>query len=179
MRNVMAGRMRKSKLFLTDPRGFVDELARQIGTHVKRAARRKMRPVIRLNGTSDLPWENLRTSDGQSLMTLYPDVIFYDYTKNHARMLARRQPLNYHLTFSRSELNDADCLRVLANGDNVAVVFDTRKGAALPDTWNGYRVVDGDANDLRFLDPRGVVVGLRAKGDAKHDAHGFVVPCAA
>jgi hypothetical protein len=35
--------------------------------------------------------------------------------------------------------------------------------------------VDGDKDDLRFLDPQGVIVGLKAKGDAKHDDTGFVI----
>jgi hypothetical protein len=38
----------------------------------------------------------------------------------------------------------------------------------------GMSVVDGDADDLRFLDGRGVVVGLKAKGPAKKDTSGFV-----
>lgn len=37
-------------------------------------------------------------------------------------------------------------------------------------------VIDGDLNDLRFLDPKGVVVGLSAKGSlAKNDKSGFVI----
>jgi len=44
----------------------------------------------------------------------------------------------------------------------------------MPNTYAGAPVVDGDASDLRFLDPDGVVVGLKAKGDAKKDTSGFV-----
>lgn len=64
---------------------------------------------------------------------------------------------------------------MLAHGANVAVVFGTPKGHALPETWHGYRVVDGDVSDLRFLDPPGTVVGLRAKGSAKKNQSTFVV----
>jgi len=99
---------------------------------------------------------------------------FYDYTKNIRRALAYaagQYPANYHLTFSRSESNADDVARALLAGVNVAVVF--RK--ALPATWGGRPVIDGDAHDLRFLDPRGVIVGLRAKGRAKRDVSGFVV----
>ena len=66
----------------------------------------------------------------------------------------------------------------LASGVNVAVVFNTRKGKALPTTWNSLPVIDGDAHDLRFLDPRtphGIIIGLRAKGRARKDTSGFVV----
>ena len=47
----------------------------------------------------------------------------------------------------------------------------------LPATWYGYRVIDGDKHDYRFLDERGVVVGLRAKGEAKYKDidFGFVI----
>jgi hypothetical protein len=45
-----------------------------------------------------------------------------------------------------------------------------------PDTWHGFPVIDGDAHDLRHLDPRGVVVALSPKGPkAKKDKSGFVI----
>jgi hypothetical protein len=75
------------------------------------------------------------------------------------------------LTFSRSETNEALAVDVLRNGGNVAVVF----AGVLPSAWQGYNVVNGDESDLRFLDKKNVVVGLRAKGDAKKDTTGFVV----
>jgi hypothetical protein len=87
------------------------------------------------------------------------------------RSLSGDWPPNYYLTFSRSELNEAECLQVLRAGGNVACVFET-----MPETWQGYRVIDGDNHDLRHLDPRGVVVGLSPKGrKAKRDASGFVI----
>jgi hypothetical protein len=81
-------------------------------------------------------------------------------------------PSNYSLTFSRSETNETQCLEVLKRGGNVAVVF---RSKTLPTHWNGFKVINGDENDLRFLDPKGVVVGLTAKGKAKSDTSGFVV----
>jgi len=101
-------------------------------------------------------------------------VQFYDYTKNPKRALANaagEHPANYSLTFSRSEVNQTDVEAVLSAGGNVAVVF----GAALPDVYAGRRVISGDLDDLRFLDPTGVVVGLKAKGRGKRDMSGFVV----
>jgi hypothetical protein len=95
----------------------------------------------------------------------FPEVQFYDYTK-HPKPWLRTLP-NYHLTFSHSGHNVADCLEALQHGINVAVVFSTRRGEPLPETWNGSPVIDGDLHDCRFLDSAGVVVGLRAKGMAK------------
>jgi hypothetical protein len=101
----------------------------------------------------------------------FPRVQFVDYTKN-SRRFARQLPANYDLTFSRSETNESDCPEVFAAGRNVAVVF----AGAMPETWNGYRVINGDEHDLRHLDPKGVVVGLSPKGHkAKRSTSGFVV----
>ena len=36
-------------------------------------------------------------------------------------------------------------------------------------------VFNGDTNDLRFLDPKGAIIGLYAKGKAKKDCTGFTV----
>ena len=90
--------------------------------------------------------------------------------------LIRDLPSNYHLTFSRTESNWSDCLRVLAAGKNVAAVFDK-----VPASYEGFTVIDGDKHDLRQLDPKGgVIVGLSPKGrKAKKDTSGFVVRIAA
>jgi hypothetical protein len=55
-------------------------------------------------------------------------------------------------------------------------MYTFKRGHELPESWRGVHVVDGDAHDLRFLDQHrfGLVVGLRAKGQAKKDKHGFV-----
>src|SRR5215471_12582188 len=96
-----------------------------------------------------------------------------DYTK--LPMPWKRTLSNYHLTFSHSEDNLQDCLDALAQGVNVAVVFGNKKSEPLPEYWHGYPVYNGDETDLRFTDPKGVVVGLYAKGQAKKDCSGFVV----
>ena len=99
---------------------------------------------------------------------------FYDYTKIQKRALkfARGEyPSNYHLTYSLNEDNYDKAMQVLEEGGNIAVVF--RKD--LPDTFMGKKVVNGDLHDLRYLDPKNVVVGLKAKGKAKTDYSGFVM----
>lgn len=171
MAPVKAGRMRKTRLFFESAPRFVDMLADDIARLAKRAAKRDMIPAVRLNGTSDVPWERMRGTDGRTLMERFPTVQFYDYTKRPNRV---NLPANYHLTFSLSEDNGVQALLEIGRGRNVAVVFSTRKGEALPTTWQGYRVIDGDESDLRFLDEAGVIVGLRAKGDAKGEMSGFV-----
>lgn len=176
--NVQDARIAKTKAFFRDPKAFVETLAQDIEALKRKAARLGLSPCVRLNGTSDLPWENLGGQLGVCLMRRFPDVAFYDYTKNPARVrawLEGRMPANYSLTFSRSECNGETALELAKAGANVAAVFATKKGSKLPKVWAGRRVIDGDVNDLRFLDPKGRIVGLRAKGKAKQDDSGFVV----
>jgi hypothetical protein len=169
MSNVRLGRIRKTRLFFTDKKAFFMQLNKDIVRGIKRAAKLGMTYCVRLNGTSDIPWERL------GVMQQFPNVQFYDYTKSVSRALAHARgemPANYHLTFSRSESNEVEALQVLAAGGNVAVVFDS---ANYPTTWNGYTVANGDSSDLRFLDAKNVVVALYAKGKGKQDESGFVV----
>jgi len=167
--NVQAGRARKRALFVAYPTEFVLHLHVEIAALQRRAKHLGMRPVVRLNGTTDLDWPTI----APSLFTAFPRVKFYDYTKHAPRMTAPR-PANYDLTYSRAEGRDAAARAVLAHGGRVAVVFSTRRGQPLPKLWEDYRVKDGDRHDLRFLERSGVV-GLRAKGRARYDRSGFVV----
>jgi hypothetical protein len=115
-------------------------------------------PVFRLNGTSDLPYEKYRVFEGgKNIFELFPDAIFYDYTKNYTRFKSTL-PKNYHLTFSRSETNHEKALEILGMGYNVAMVF-----TKVPEMFEGYEVINGDETDLRFLDKKNCIVGLKYK----------------
>ena len=180
-------RMWRTKLFMEQRTVYIAQLKQEILALIKRANRLGLKPCVRLNGTSDLGWEKIRLfpvtdADGLSknvnVMERFPEVTFYDYTKGAARMIAYLRggmPKNYHLTYSRSEFNEAHCTMVLARGGNVAIVYNIKRHRPLPATWCGYKIIDGDQADARFLDVKGVVVGLRAKGKAKKDSTGFVL----
>jgi hypothetical protein len=169
---IQAARKRRTQLFFSDRQEFVSRLYEDIAKHVRQCNRLGLRPAVRLNGTSDLPWERITPE----LFEGFSDVQFYDYTKSVRRMeawAAGKLPANYHLTFSRSESNGADVQAVLAMGGSVAVVsavdaFDLAEMFGAP-------VKDGDADDLRFLDPAGYVIALTPKGPAKRERTGFVV----
>lgn len=170
-------RIAKTKRFFEDRAGFLTELVKKVKAAQRKAARKNLQPAFRLNLTSDIRWETIAVHvDGAwytNIMEAFPTVQFYDYTKHTNR---RNIPANYHLTFSRSEENDHEVSDMFEAGYNVAIVFDTRKGEPLPTQYMGRRVIDGDEHDLRFLDPKGVWVGLRGKGDAKKDdGDGFVI----
>lgn len=161
-------RISKTHFYFDNRDAFLASLRHDIRALIARAVRLGLKPAVRVNGTSDLPWLALQ------MASEFPQVTFYDYTKLDRAW--DRTRANYHLTFSHSETNGDQCQRALAHGVNVAVVFDTKKGQLLPETHFGARVIDGDEHDLRFLDAyQGVVIGLRAKGDAKKDCSGFVV----
>ena len=167
--NVIQARTKRTLFFASDRKGFLARLSTEISMLLVLAKAEGKTPAIRLNGTSDLPYENF------GIMQEFPTVQFYDYTKDgarYARYLMGKLPANYHLTFSRSETNGEMAASFIKAGGNVAIVF---AGKELPATYNGAPVVNGDLNDLRFKDKRGVVVGLLAKGQAKKDESGFVV----
>ena len=160
-------RIARTLVWFEHREAFKAQLIKELHAHVRAAHRKNATPAVRLNVLSDIPWEKTFPE----LWALFPDVIFYDYTKNPFRVSTEA----YRLTFSRNEINE-ELMREAVQGANLAVVFDTKKGKKLPASWHGLPVIDGDTHDNRFADPLGVVVGLRAKGPAKHDASGFVVP---
>lgn len=173
MSNVKSARVNKTLAFFKNKNVWMKQLAVEISRLVKKAKKEDKIPCIRLNGTSDLPWERVKI-DNKNIMEHFPDVQFYDYSKSIARMrdfLAGSLPSNYNLTFSRSESNEVLVDEVLSSGGNVAVVF----RGSLPETYRGFKVIDGDLTDLRFTDEKNVVVGLTEKGRAKKDESGFVV----
>jgi hypothetical protein len=207
---IQEARVRKTKMFFESRDEFMTQLVKDIKSAIKMAKKRNYTPVFRLNGTSDIRWETVSVDGYDNVMTMFPNIQFYDYTKIPNR---RNLPNNYNLTFSRSESNESHVLTALQNNMNVAVVF--RKGGAkvkkiytmeqrlaakakreaapkksktnkgskprkidlswVPETYLGASTFNGDDSDLRFLDPKGVVVALIAKGDAKYDTSGFIV----
>jgi hypothetical protein len=168
---IQLSRIARTKFFFENRPAFLAQLRKEIDSFVKKCKKNGVKACIRINGTSDL---NVEAFD-PALFTDYPEVQFMDYTKIFSKMvkyLEGKFPPNYHLTFSRSEVNDEKCRRILLMGGNVAVVF---KGKILPEKFMGYNVFSGDDTDLRFLDPKNCVVGLTAKGRARRDDSGFVV----
>lgn len=171
--NVKNSRIEKTRYLHNDRAGFMAQLRKEITAFEKYAAKKNLMPCVRLNGTSDLRWESAAFT--RNLMQDFAHIQFYDYTKRFERALkwARGEmPDNYHLTFSWNEENHDDAKEIAKAGGNIAVVFSKPN---FPDTFLDLPVVNGDANDLRFLDPKGCIVGLKAKGEAKKDKTGFVV----
>jgi len=177
--SIQQARIRKTKMFFRQSQLFWQLLIKDLIAVERKSAKLGLKPVVRLNGTSDLPWHKLKVpGTDKTILQLFPTIQFYDYTKRLQTLQEiKLAPIaNYYVTFSRSESNADDCHKAIALGFNVAVVF----GRELPELWVSRPVVDGDQHDLRFLDlkpadGRGAVVGLKAKGRAKKDMSGFVL----
>lgn len=176
MPNVIKARIERTKFFFQHQRAFFALLFEEIQSEYAKAQKQGKKLSVRLNTISDIAWEKIKIN-GKNVFEHFPHVQFMDYTKNPNRAFAfakGEMPENYHLTFSRSECNDDSVQKLIQAGVNVAAVF----RGALPKVWNGAPVVDGDETDLRFLDPKGCIVGLVEKGLAKKDQTGFVLePC--
>jgi len=202
--SVQKARIAKTRRFFMDRAGFMADMVWSVEALIRKAARAKLTPIVRPNGTSDIRWElvacsrNMGTKKNpnwvqfRNLMEAFPAVQWYDYTKITNRNLVPLRdmqtgkvhggwPKNYDLTFSYSGVLEFQPIIVKAQKNpllkRIAVVFRDRNN--LPKTFNvngkNLRCVDGDDSDLRHTDPKGVVVALYAKGRARKDNSGFVV----
>jgi len=178
-----AARTAKTRLYFENRPLFVALLIKEVISARTKAAKLNMALAFRPNATSDIKWEVSKVNHVGVFMTVIelihsaaPEATIYDYTK----VPNRNVPGYYSLTFSLSENNDALAAGELSRGRNVAAVFTTKRNQPLPThyTINGVTatVIDGDLTDYRPEDKQGVIVGLRAKGDAIGDTSGFVRP---
>ena len=109
--------------------------------------------LVRLNGTSDIRFENY------GMIQSFPGVTFYDYSTCQSQNV----PSNYDITFSYSGVPayQTQVRLALAAGMRMAVVFAKRATVnamlASDSKFMGLDVVDGDDTDIRHLDPIGLV----------------------
>lgn len=170
--NVQSSRINKANYYVHDKIKFVNQLAAEIRKKVKTARKTSEKIAFRLNGTSDLDFVYLlKKYANLDIETLKDVANFYDYTKILGKAIKYLKHPNYTVTFSRAEDNENDTLKALNIGSNVAAVF----SGNLPQTYKGFKVVDGDKTDLEMLRYKNVILGLKAKGEAKKDNSGFVI----
>jgi hypothetical protein len=153
-------RIKKTKLFYEQPEFFMQWLIAEIKVAQLKAKKDGYYFSVRLNCTSDIDWQNVKV-DGQSIFEIFPDVSYYDYTKNPNKFF--NKPNNYHLTLSYTGRNWHVCEVMLKRGHNVAMVFNVKKESELPIKYNGYQVINGDLTDYRVSDADGIIVGLKWK----------------
>ena len=73
--NVQNGRINKTRWFIQERESFLNQLIKEIKNHIINCNKKGFIPCIRLNGTSDISFENF------GIMEQFPNVQFYDYTK--------------------------------------------------------------------------------------------------
>ena len=163
--SVRGARQNKAEFFHTDRSGFLDQLRRELLNFERVCDRSGERGAVRLNVLSDVAWERL------GIPQAFPRLLFVDYTKQAARLDNALD--NYRLIFSysgRPQYRNQN-RRAFRTDAPVAVVF--RGG--LPRMFRGRPVIDGDRDDIANAFATGQIVGLTAKGSARHDRGGFVV----
>lgn len=180
MRGVSAARIKRTRWLIADRQGFLRRLVWEAESRLRSAKRTGKKLALRLNVFSDLSWERIPVVRGgteyPNMMLAFPEVQFFDYTKGITRALkatpALRGLSNYHLTFSLAETEKSrqEAARALAAGVGVTALF-----SKIPAMYMGRLVINGDEDDLRFLDPPGVVIALKPKGKASKDVSGFKV----
>jgi hypothetical protein len=179
--SVTQKRIWRTKLFFEQRKLFIQLLSQDMAAVAAYAKKKDSKLAVRLNVFSDIKWYKIL---GSSFFSRHSNVSYYDYTKVESTMndyVSGLLPANYHVTFSASESNATFCARVLALGFNVAKVFGLSRQQwvrSRPTSFlmggTPYPVIDGEVSDLRFLDAKGVIVGLYAKGKAFKDKTGFV-----
>ena len=159
---IQKSRLTKTTLFFEHREFFLNWMVEEIKHFQKKAIKDGFGFSVRLNGTSDIDWQNIiNQKTNKNIFDIFPNVQFYDYTKNPNKFLKKAK--NYHLTFSYSGYNWSTCEKLLKLGHNVAVIFNLKKKATLPSNFQNFDVVDGDITDYRPNDGSSVIVGLRWK----------------
>ena len=159
-------RIKKTKLFYEQPEFFMSWLIADIQAGQRKAIKDGYFFSVRLNCTSDIDWQHVLV-DGKNIFQIFPEVNFYDYTKNANKF--NDKPSNYHLTYSFTGKNESLCKKLLKQGHNVAVVFNVKNATELPKYFMNHEVINGDLTDARFLDGNGVIVGLKFKRIANRE----------
>lgn len=157
---IQNARIGKVRLLMEQPEYFMKWLVTEIEAKRKTAIKKGFGFSVRLNCTSDIDWSDIRLY-GQNIFEIFPDVQFYDYTKNFQKFFDKAK--NYHLTFSYTGRNWDKCTQVLGMGHNVAMVFNVQKETEIPAIYGSYNVINGDLSDYRVKDGRGIIVGLKWK----------------
>ena len=171
--NVIASRTNKTEYYLSDKKTFINQLSNELLKIGAKAIKQDKKIAIRLNGTSDQDFIALiKKYNNLDLLNSdqFKNLVFYDYTAILGK-IKKYINTSYSLTLSRKEDNEKEILEALKLGGNVAAVFRDD----LPTKYKGYNVVNGDSSDLEMIYNKNVILGLKAKGDAKKDKSGFVI----
>jgi len=160
-------RIKKTRLFYEHREFFLNWMFAEIKSKQAKAKHKGFYFSVRLNATSDIDWQNVKIND-KTIFEIFPDIQFYDYTKNHNKFDFIAP--NYHLTLSYTGRNWSKCQDMLAKGYNIAMIFNVKNESDIPAMYKGYKVINGDLTDYRVDDAKGIIVGLKWKRIADRQA---------
>ena len=152
--NKTLGRLRKTWFIALDREKAFGQIVKQIENKKKevdelnrKSDKEHYQMIVRLNGTSDLVWRAMTDKNGRNVFDMFPDIVFYDYSKQMKEMdhfikgeiidekgnNLGKFPPNYHLTLSYGGKggNMNDYKRTLEAGENLAVPFGPGKTSSL------------------------------------------------
>ena len=161
--NVASARQAKTDWLMNDPDSFKLQLYKELANFEALCKRTNVKPVVRLNTISDVDWSNV--------MQAFKNITFVDYTKIAKRLTKKLDNQKLIFSYSGKSSYSKQVRLALTTDSPIAVVF--RGG--LPKTFLGRTVIDGDLSDWDNANAGAVIIGLKAKGDAKKDQSGFVV----
>jgi hypothetical protein len=170
-------RIKKTKEFFNDRDWFMQNIVKDIEAGIRKASKLNQELLIRLNGTSDIKFENVSFTDingktYSNIMERFPTVQFYDYTKIPNRV---DLPKNYDLTFSYSGVVTFQKFNKIAIAKKMRIATVFRTEESIPKTYLGLPVISGDKSDVRHIEDKNTIVALYAKGKAIKDRSGFVI----
>ncbi|NIO44962.1 MAG: hypothetical protein GTN36_05425 [Candidatus Aenigmarchaeota archaeon] len=161
-KKVKDARLNRTKLFKNNLDQFMSQLVNEIKSFIKKAKKKNLTPVIRLNGTSDIDYSKIiNHKTKKNIFEYFNEIQFYDYTKNHKDLKRLNKISNYHLTYSFNERTTKSILIKVLKTNNVARINELHKYHVLNN--NKYNQIDGDNHDLRFLDRSNSIINLKLK----------------
>ena len=169
---IQNARIKKTRLFFEEAEFFMSWLIADLKALQIKAKKDGFFVSARLNTISDIDWQYVLVND-LNIFQIFPEIQFYDYTKNINKFI--NKPSNYHLTYSFTGRNWLSCEALLEREFNVAIIFNVKHEIDLPLTYNGYKVINGDLTDARFMDEKGCIVGLKFKRIADREAEKKVI----
>lgn len=141
---------------------FDAKLRAELDTYVAYCTLEGYIPTVRLNCYSDLNWT--------TIIALYPEIQFYDYSKQYIRAINLQNThknyyvtLSYYHNFKTGKNNLVDCIEYLRLGGTVSFIYIGDMPTEL-DNMMGFKIVDGDKDDLIFTRPAGTLQALKFKG---------------
>ena len=164
--SIRAGRVARTRFMVTYPAHFLVMVAGNLKAIAKRSRNAGTSPWVRLNGTSDVPWE--RSQAGRQLIRYGQSlgIGFGDYTKFPAAERDREPYPSYMLARSAwpTQKSAEEVIELWRSGESVSVVVDDIELLIALGTLG---IVSADKSDEWLRLPEPTIGVLSPKGDLR------------